>query len=277
MRCVIAFWFRYVLLFLFYACTLLCTSLLTCAEQWLQKILLTGAKIFMGPIESQTQQKKRNRVVCRPDWCLCMCNVHWLVGWLSLLQSQCFCTFFSLCCRGQKPTIIRFIGENVRKWTLIHCSRRCMCDCSFFMVVVVVCIVSYMYMSCLHLVWWCRFLKLQFCSLQFRLCAVRVQHKVSNWTNALIYCDPFWIVSWVFNRYRYSANLFGVKISFSYSPLYLSLRSIGSFVRFYFCFAFWITFEKKGIKKVRKMFDNLNNSSGLPPMVVVWSCWRQRV
>lgn len=196
--------------------------------------------------------KKKTKSCCVPAWLVLVHVQRALVGWLSLLQSQCFCTFIFLCCRGQKPTIIRFNGENVRKWTLIHCSRRCMCDCSFFIVVVVVCIVLCVYMSCLHLVWWCRFSKLQFCSLQFRLYAVRVQHKVSNWTNALIYCDPFWIVSWVFNRYRYSANLFGVKIFFSSSPLYLSLRSIGSFVRFYFCFAFWITFEKKGIKKCVK-------------------------
>lgn len=157
-HCVIAFWFRYILLFCFMLALCCARRFWLAFEQWLQKILLTGAKIFMGPIESRTQKKQSMLYAGLIGACACAT----CIGWLSLFKSQCFCTFFSLF--EQKPTIIRFNGENVRKWTLIHCSRRSMwlfCCCCCFR-----CYVhrAFMYMSCSHLVWWCRLPKLQFFS-----------------------------------------------------------------------------------------------------------------
>lgn len=93
-------------------------------------------------------EHKKNSPCCMPVWLVLMHVQRALVG------SRCwnhnvFAPFFSLF--EQKPTIIRFNGENVRKWTLIHCSRRSMwlfCCCCCFR-----CYVhrAFMYMSCSHL------------------------------------------------------------------------------------------------------------------------------
>lgn len=153
-------------------------------------------------------EHKKNSPCCMPVWLVLVHVQRALVG------SRCwnhnvFAPFFSLF--EQKPTIIRFNGENVRKWTLIHCSRRSMwlfCCCCCFR-----CYVhrAFMYMSCSHLS--CDDADYRSCSFFFTFCAVcdSVQHKVSNWTNALIYCDPFGL-SLEYSIAIVTLQIFGVKI-----------------------------------------------------------------
>lgn len=165
------------------------------------------------------------------------------------------------------------MGENVLKWTLIHCSRRCVCvcDCVHFIFLFFLCVLR-------PSVWWCRLLKFTLvlfffysvllqppCLLRRRVwsCCVREQ---GVRTNGLIYCVP---LDCLLSIQSLSLHCKSLALPSHILSLSFSTSSKWSFVLvqtiffLYFCCAFFFCCC---VEKCVKTFDNLNNGTGLPPM-----------
>lgn len=228
-HCVIAFWFRYILLFCFMLALCCARRFWLAFEQWLQKILLTGAKIFMGPIESRTQKKEQSMLYAG---LIGACACATCIGWLSLLKSQCFCTFFSLCSNKSQQSFDSMAKMCANEHLFIV--QGVLCDCFVVAVVFDVMCIVLLCICLAHIS--CVMMPITEATVffHFGFCAVcdSVQHKVSNWTNALIYCDPFGL-SLEYSIAIVTLQIFGVKIF----PSFFSLP----FDAFVFCSVIFVS------------------------------------
>lgn len=199
---------------LFYACTLLCPSLLTGFWTMASENTIDWCKNIYGT-DRKSNTKKTVHVVCRSDWCLCMCNVHWLA--LAVEITMFLHLFFSVRTKANNHSIQWRKCAQMNTYSLFK---------AFYVTVLLLLLFSMLCASCFYvyvlltsLVWWCRLPKLQFFSTFSAVCD-SVQHKVSNWTNALIYCDPFGL-SLEYSIAIVTLQIFGVKIFPSFfSPLF---------------------------------------------------------